>query len=374
MLPFLIASELLATLPAKIKSLRVDPGYFYDLFPGMSAQQIAWRVVEDAEKARINTLFIYAYNSYWGAYYPTNYPNSLVEEGLGKLDIFGLLLKAAQTKNIAIVAAMPLNDFRPVWEKYPSWRSKNASGGDYRPFTHLHLLSAYHRSFRSWLQGLYQDFLTRYPGVSGIEAVEPMVDYFWNKDADYNSAATLAFRNQFPQGVIGSNSWLKFRAQGLTDLLSIMSIQAHYFGKKSFVVQTWTAAADGTLMAASILRDGFGFDFDGIANLQGTKKIDYLMAEIIWQQWAAEYGRKIFSPQWTRQAANSFLSWLGNRASPLLHVEISDFEGNGGVIEVNSEEFATSLRVIQDFPAAGVDIYDYAQILSSNSWGLLENM
>lgn len=368
LLTFFSATYVLAN-PA-VRSLRVDPSYFYSLYPNLSTAQIAEKVVRSAKLANVNTLFLYAYNSTYGAFYKTSYPMTTIEGGYGATDIFGTILKVAKANGLKVFANLPLNDFKNVWQLKPSWRSKKRDGTDYTPVQDTHLLSAWHPSYRSWLAGFYKDILFNYPAIDGIEAVEPMVDYYWNKESDYNPSSNAEFKLRFPYYSLGGSTWLRFRAQGLTNLIALMSEAAHAAGKKSAVVQTWAINSDGTLFTSGSMRDGMGFGFQEILNLTGTVKVDIISAEFMWQQWKAEYGLAHFNPAWTRAAAQAFINFVAGRSFSIIHVEISPFDGSAGTAVSTNLDLQNSIKAVADI-APGVDIYDYNQIESLNAWSAL---
>ena len=346
---------------AAVRGIRVDASYFYGMYSGLSAAQVSSQVVSKAKASGVNTLFVYAYNSVYGAFYPTTYGLTSVENGYGKINMFKELTTAAKASGMKVVAVVPVNNFKSVWDSKPAWRAKNKAGGDYRPFTDTYLLSAWHPEFRTWLRGFYQDLLSKNPDIDGIEAVEPTVDYFWAKDTDYNSVATQKYFALYPAGQLGDQNWVNFRAKGMTGLIYIMTSAAGAAYKNSYLVQTWPAKADRSLFSATVIKDNMGLDLNAILNFTGTRKLTYLMAELMWQQWAAEYGPANFPVTWTKQAATTFINFVGTRSTPLLHVEISPFAGSFTSITPTLQEFSNTLLAIKDLKL-GIDVYDFNQI------------
>ncbi|MBF0366337.1 MAG: hypothetical protein HQK50_12250 [Oligoflexia bacterium] len=348
------------------RAIRVDAGYFYDQFTsGESAATVANVVVSDIKKAGFNTIFFYAYNSNYGAFYPTKYAQTVVEAGYGRLNILGEILKAAHANGIQLIASFPINDFKQVWKSYSSWRVKNKKMYDYQPYSSIYLLSAWKTEYVRWYQGLVKDFFYRYPDIDGIEAVEGQVDYFWDGQSDYNSAATAAFRTSYPNGLLGDANWKKHRALGLTNLHGVAAAIAHSYGKKFYVVQTWSAAANGSLLSSSEISNGCGFDFDGILNLPLGKRPDGMVVELNWQQWSAEYGGALFTPSWSASASTVVSERVNGRALLIVHIEISPFIGSSGVVVPTEEEF---LENFSGVVAANLklDVYDYFQLWQNN--------
>ena len=212
--------------------------------------------------------------------------------------------------------------------------------------------------------------LQKFPDLHAIEAVEPSVDCFWTAEPDYNPAANAEFKRRYPQALLGDGTWLKFRAQGLTDLVAIMSKVAHEHGILSAVVHTWPAHANGRLMSSEQIRDQVGFDFDSVLNLQGLEKIDIIVGEFLWQQWAGEYGGAVFTPERTRRASLDFVRFVAGRSLPILHVEISPWYGQDSMVQPTLQEFQRTLWAIRDL-GYGIDVYDHSQIEDRRAWSVL---
>ena len=174
-----------------LRGLRVDIGYLYDMYPGVEFSEVSRIVVSKAAASGINTLFVYAYNSVYGASYVTDYPHTQVEAGFGRLNILSFLSLEAKKYGIKVVACVPVNNFKRLWERKPGWRVKDKNGEDYRPAENMFLLSASHPEFKAWLFGFYKDLIYSNPYIEGVEIVEPFVDYRWQKEADYNPMEML---------------------------------------------------------------------------------------------------------------------------------------------------------------------------------------
>lgn len=354
-----------------MKGLRLDPGYLYDL--GISdATTAATRVVQDAKASGVNTIFMLTYNTVYGANYVTRYADTSMEGTFGRQDLLGKLIATAHANGIKVIAWMPVNNFKKAWMNHADWRSKKKDTvTDYRPDSEAFLLSTHHDGFRNWYSGLLNDLLARYPGLDGLEAAEGMVDYNWNRAADYNPVANQKYKQAYPSGTLGDVNWKVFRAKGLTDLHGTMCYLAHAKGKLCYVVQTWTARNDamGTLMNSRDIRDGAGFDFDGIMNLQAPWRPDAMIAEIMWQQWRAAYGNPAFTPEWTAAAARDFVAKVGGRVAAYTHIELSQF----GNVTPTNQEFEASLRLsLQN--SAGVDFYDYYLAKTAGTFPHVKNV
>lgn len=254
-----------------------------------------------------------------------------------------------------------------MWDTNPSWRAKKKDGTDYIPASYTFLLSTWHDSYISWYDGFVKDLLNNYPDLDGIEAIEPFIDWNWDWTTDYNSIHNQKYFAKYPSGTLGDANWKIFRAEGLTNLIKIMIADAHAKGTKTYVVQTWTAKSDGNLMRSEDIRDGAGFDFNGIMNL--LVKPDFVQAELIWQQWAAEYGSKtIFNADWTTKARDQFVTNVAGRTAAIVHVEISPF----GTYTPTNTEFETSLKHART-NTQGADFYDHKQVQDKNAWVNVKN-
>lgn len=369
LISFLTLASMQITDPvAKTRGLRIDTGYFYSLYPGLNVDEIANKVVSKASASGVNTLFIYAYNPVYGALYTTEYRYALTEGGYGRSNILKQLTLEAKKYGLKVVACVPVNNFKEVWTQKPAWRAKTIYGDDYIPADNMYLLSAWHPEFRKWLEGFYKDLFNKNPYIDGIEAVEPFIDYRWQKESDYNPVSNNLFKTFYPSSNLGDSTWLNFRAQGLTDLIGIMNLTASLYKKTSYMIHTWPALADGKLYPSVVIKDNAGLDLDGILHLHNNKKLKYLTAELIWQQWAAEYGPANFPVSWTRQASLEFINYVNTRSTPLIHVEVTPFIGSGGnIVTPTLNDFENNLISIRDLKV-GVDVYDYSQIEYLEAW------
>jgi hypothetical protein len=344
----------------KIKGMRFDPAWYY--FRGYTAKTLAEKVTNDAYNNNVNTIFMMTYNNTVG-FYLTSYQDIDVEGGFGAQNMLGELLTAAHAKNIKVVAWLPINNFKKTWENHPDWRSKGKDGKDYIPASGVHFLSALHDSFQQWYRGFLHDLLTRYPSLDGIETAEGVIDWTWNKSADYNSAANQKYFATYPSGTLGDTNWVLFRAQGLTKLHEILVQEAREHGKKAYVVSGWAAKTDGHLMASSDIRDGCGFDFDGIMN--SPYKPDFVIAEMMWQEWAI-LNPTLFTPDWTLQATNEFLAKVNGRVGAIVHIEMTPWPPDSPQVTPTNSQFETSLR--HAFTGTqGAEFYDHYQAMLKNA-------
>ena len=354
----------------KTIGIRLDPGYLYNDYPsGTTPASMAAQVVSTVKACGFNTIYAYAYSSTYGAYYTTTYANVAVEGTLGAGNFFGLLIAAATSAGLKVIAGFPINNFLSVWTAQSAWRAMAKSGKNYTQ-TDFNPLSASNTSFQSWFSGFLTDFLTRNPGVYGLEAIEGMIDLNWDGSVDYSQAATTAYLAAYPNGTLGDANWYLFRAAAITKLHALLAQAAHAASKQARVVQTWTANADGTLFTSAAIANGDGFDFSGIMNLTGTSKPDAMAGEFMWQQWAAQYGGSVFTPAWTTTAAQEFNTQVAGRTEPILHFELSPFSGNVGTVTPTNAQFQATVAAAI---ATGLsyDIYDFHQLKTT---GLLSTL
>ena len=364
-----------STAVLRSRGIRLDPSYFYTSHSGKSVQEIATDVMTNLSSVGTNTVYLYAYNSIYGAYYPTDYQYTNVEAGYGVMNIFAGLVAEAQKKKIKVIAVMPLNNFKTAWESNSSWRSKTSGGIDYKPFADAYLLSVSKPEFKTWYQGLIQDLVQRHPHISGVEAVEPTLDYSWAGLPDQNQAALDKFNALEPGSAVGSQNWRNFRAQEFTDFIALFNQKVHSLDKETYLVQTWTADSSGNLMDPTTIKNSSGFDFLGIGSLSGASRSDNFICELIWQQWYGEYGNSIFSPDWISAASSSFISKMktaGSTSKLIVHIEISKFAGPYTSIQPSLDQFKQTIQAAKTTPADGVSVYDYQQIRTLNAFNILQ--
>lgn len=355
---------------AKSRGIRLDPSYFYSLHAGQLATQIAKDVVTTLKNAQVNTIYLYAYNSVSGAFYPTTYAQTTVEAGYGVQNIFGAVTVEAKAQGLKVVAVMPLTNFKSVWTNNPSWRVKQAGNADYMPMSDTYLLSASVLEYRNWYVGLINDLIARNPNIDQVEAVEPTLDYFWSGVPDQNPAALTLFNAQYAGAAVGTASWLNFRAQEFLNLIKLFNQTVHAKAKESALVQTWTVKSDGTLLDVKSIKDSTGFDFIGVSTLSGTQKTDHLITEFIWQQWMAEYGTSVFSPDWISSIGASYNNTIkaaGGTSDLIVHVEISTFSGTVKTVVPTKDEFGRTMAATKNL-VNGVSVYDYNQIRTQGAF------
>ena len=355
---------------APVRGLRFDPGYVYDdpQLAGKTVQQIAATAAQNVKNAGFNTIFLFAYSPYYGAYYTTNYSMTNMEGSMGKGNFTTALINEAHARGIKVIADLPMNNFYKVWQAMPAWRMKKKSGYDYRPYSDLYLLSIFHPDFKNWYTGFVNDFLARHPGIDGIEAFEPTLDFNWNNAADYNPAANAKFYAKYPTGTLGSANWEAVQTAELTSYLGNFFGLAKAKGKEAHVVQTWSASSNGSLMSAATLSKAIAFNFLGFNALPTNQRPTYVQGEFMWAQWAAEYGGTVFNPDWIKSAATSFLSQMNTLAQPsIVHTELSEFSGSYGTVRHTSTQFLRELQTLRSMNV-NFDVYDYSQVSEMNLW------
>lgn len=353
-----------------VRGLRFDPGYVYDdpQLAGKSVQQIAAIAAQNVKNAGFNTIFLFAYSPYYGAFYKTTYSMTNMEGGLGTGDFTTALINEAHARGVRVIADLPMNNFYKVWQAKPTWRMKKKTGADYRPYSDLYPLSIFHPEFKTWYTGFINDFLAKHPNIDGIEAFEPQLDFNWNNGADYNAEANKKFYATYPSGTLGSAQWETVQSNEVISYLGNFFGLAKAKGKEGHVVQTWTAQSNGALMSAATLSKAIGFNFLGFNVLPANQRPSYIQGEFMWAQWKAEYGGSIFNPDWIKTAANSFLTQMNALAQPaIVHTELSEFSGSAGTIRPTGTQFLQELKTLRAMNV-NFDVYDYAQVAELNLW------
>ncbi|RYZ95701.1 MAG: hypothetical protein EOP11_24525, partial [Proteobacteria bacterium] len=330
---------------AHLSGIRLDPGYIYDMpeYEFLSPAELAEFIVAEIAGGGFNTIFLYAYSPVYGAYYRTFYEATEVNRSLGFESIFPRIAGEAKRRGLSVIAVLPVNDFKQAWGEHPSWRVKNRAGGDYRPDAEHHFLSPAHPEFQAWYAGFLKDFLRLNPEVDGLEAVEPGFDLNWNGSVDFNPEALKQFGVRHPGAPKRGLAWEKFRSAMLTAHLARFFTLAHENLKQAFVVQTWPAKRDGSLVSSDEISQGLGFDWDATLNLPAPGRPDWANGELIFQQWRAKFGGATFTPAWAQAAGRSFAKFVGGRARTILHAEYSSFEGKYGSFDASPAEVAEAL-------------------------------
>lgn len=355
---------------APVRGLRFDPGYVYDdpQLAGKTVQQIAATAAQNVKNAGFNTIFLFAYSPYYGAFYNTTYNMTNVEGSMGKGNFTTALINEAHARGIKVIADLPMNNFYKVWSAKPTWRMKKKNGYDYRPYSDLYLLSIFHPEFRAWYTGFVNDFLAKHPNIDGIEAFEPQLDFNWNNAADYNPEANKKFYAKYPTGTLGSANWESVQTAEVISHLGNFFGLAKAKGKEAHVVQTWTAQSNGALLSAASLSKAIAFNFLGFNALPLNQRPTYIQGEFMWAQWASEYGGTVFNPDWIKSAATSFLSQMNTLAQPaIVHTELSEFSGSYGTVRPTSTQFLQELKTLRSMNV-NFDVYDYAQVSEMNLW------
>jgi hypothetical protein len=358
-----------ATTSAPVRGIRFDPGYVYDdpAFNGKSIQQIAALAAQNAKNAGFNTIFLFAYSSYYGAFYKTTYSMTNVEGTLGVGNFTTALINEAHARGMKVIADLPVNNFYKVWTAMPAWRVKKRTGADYRPYSDLYLLSIFHPDFKAWYAGFVNDFLAKHPGIDGIEAFEPTIDYNWNNGADYNVKANEKFHATYPGGTLGSANWESVQTSEMTKFLGNFFGQALAKGKQAHVVHTWTASSNGALVNANTIAKGMAFNFLQMRTLPITQRPTYVQGEFMWAQWLSEYGTAVFNPDWIKSASAAFFSALGGQQYGIVHTELSEFSGSYGSVTPTGSQFLQELKTLRAMNV-NFDVYDYSLISQQNLW------
>jgi hypothetical protein len=352
------------------RGLRLDPGFFYVSHPGKTAHEIAISVITTIKVAHVNLIYLYAYNSIYGALYPTSYPDTQVEGGLGIQNIAGEIAATAKNNGIKVIFIIPANDFKLVWTNHPTWRVKGNAGADYFPTAINYLLSASSNEFKGWYAGFIDDIILNNPNIDGVELAEPVLDYTWSGTPDQNPSALTGFAAQYPGSAIGSAAWKDFRAQEFLNLIALFNQKVHQNNKEAHLVHTWTVTSTGQLLDTLLLRSYIGFDFISVAQLTGTSKSDFLISEFIWQQGKSEHGTAVFNPEWITTIGTDYLNALktvGYAGTPGIHVEITPFTGAFNTTTPTKAEFARNVTAAKGLNVP-ISIYDYNQILTQSAF------
>lgn len=348
----------LPAMPSVMRAVRFDPSYAYGL--GLDATQLSAQLVDAWAREGVNTAYVLVYNPTYGARYRTTYANNVVESW-GQQDLLGELLRAAAPRGIQVIAWV--YDFRHAGAlaANPDWTSRRADGQGYEESFDRAFMTLGSSAAETWYQGFLKDLLTRYPALSGVDFAEPVVNW-WGAQADYSAASTAAFQKAYPGQTVGGDSWRTWRAAQLSAHLARSARTVRSLCKRVHVTTTLTAAPDGTLMTPATVARETGFDLNAV--LGSADRPDVLNAELIWQQWKAEYGAAVFTPDWTGAATRQALAQVAGRARLAVHVETTPF----GAVVPSDADTQAALRAASAAGASALDVYDSTVLDSSSPW------
>lgn len=176
------------------------------------------------------------------------------------------------------------------------------------------------------IESLVEDLLARVPGLFGVDAAE------------------------------AAAGWRGLEPGAVTRRYASIARIAHAAGAKALVTEPWAAAPDGSLLTQDAVRSGSGLDLEAILSLPAPERPDYFVGELSFQQWRDVHGTSSFTPGWTARAARALVAAIGPRATPVIHVELSDFGGGAPVVPDVAEAVRHALSVCRD-----VDVYDFHQ-------------
>jgi len=332
-----------------VRAVRFDASYYYGR--GQSARQLAEELVDSWADKGVNLVYFYAYNRVYGARYATRHPGNIMED-YGRQDLLGHMLRAAERRGIRVVAWLYGVQHKQMWEAHPEWRQKRRDGADYRPDADSYFLCVRNPEVMRWWAGFLDDLLSRYPALAGVDMAEPQVE-LWGQETCYCDHCREQFARAHPGAQPGGEEWRSFRAEGLTQILLATTRAARRLGMESHVTTVFTARPDGSLMASREVRDATGFDLEAL--LASADRPEVIQAELIWQQWAAEYGgRGVFGPEWTTRAVRDAKRMVAGRARLICHLEVTDF----GAGALDAGALARTVAAAVKGEPYGIGIYD----------------
>ncbi len=347
-----------------IKGVTLDPWAYSG--SGLYSKRLAEMLAERFSRNGVNTVFFYAYNVDEGAAYRTRYRGASVSEW-GRQDLLAHVLEACHERKIGVVAWMYSGRDRGMWERHPEWRERTRDGRAHNP---LRLHAAYflctrNPEVRRWYGGLLRDLGRRYPTLDGIELCEPVVNWFGDQ-ACYCDVCREGFAKAHPGESLGGAVWRDFRAGGMTEFLSqCMRVIAEQ-GIDSYIMTISDALDNGAILSPRRQAEESGFDLEAL--LDGPYPPDWLNFEIIWQQWAAIYGREVFNERWAEETARRLVRRTDGRAGVVLHVELTDF----GSQRMRPADIAATIERVETARADGIECYHAAAIDRKRAWPVLK--
>jgi len=346
-----------------VKGVTLDPWAYSD--PRISSKEFAERMVERFSRNGVNTVFFYAYNVDGGAAYRTRYRGASVSDW-GRKDLLAHLLEACHSRDMKVVAWLYSGRDREMWQRHPEWRERSRDGRAHNP---LRLHAAYflcprNSEVRRWYAGLLRDLGRRYPTLDGIELCEPVVNWFGTQ-ACYCDVCKTEFAAAWPGEALGGDVWREFRTEGMTGFLSECLRVISEEGIDSYVMTISDALDNGAILSPRRQAEESGFDLEAL--LDGPYPPDWINFEIIWQQWAAIYGREVFNKEWAGETAQRLVRRTDGRARVVLHEELTDF----GSERMTAEDIAATLERGREAGPEGIECYHAAAIDRKAAWPVL---
>ncbi|UCE06722.1 MAG: DUF2334 domain-containing protein [bacterium] len=343
-------------VPNQINAVRFDPSYYYD-----SPLKIDDMSNELAGKWRnfgVNTIFFKAYDPIYGAKYKTSYDLNIIAD-YGKQDLLKHMLRACSKNDIQVIAWIPAFQHKAAWEKHPGWRVKSADGTDYKPTDYSYFLCPANPAVRQWWLGFLKDLLKRYKEVDGIDIAEPIIN--WKGNRCFCNYCRQSSEN------IAENIHHNITSEGLTETLNSSIKLIHEFNKIACITTVASVHQDGRILTTAEQMNLTGLDLDNILNEKD--KPDWINVELMWQQWADKINNeKIFTPEWTKQAAKAIIRQIDDRATVIGHLEMTSF----GHQRVDAAELSKSILATKAGGIEHIDLYDTHLIDNENAWETVE--
>ncbi len=348
-----------------IKGVTLDPWAYSGT--GLSTKELAGMLAERYQRNGVNTVFFYAYNVGEGAAYRTRYRGASLSEW-GHQDLLAHVLEACHARGIRVVAWAYSGRDKKMWKNHPEWRERERDGRAHNP---LRLHAAYflcprNAEVREWYSGLVKDLARRYPTLDGIELCEPVVNWFGDQ-ACYCQTCREEFAREHAGEPLGGEVWRAFRAEGLTEFLSDCIKAVAQEGIDTYIMTISDAWSNGAILSPRRQAAESGFDLEAL--LEGPYPPDWVNFEIIWQQWAAIYGTKVFNYDWAEETAQRLVRRTDGRARVLLHVELTDF----GSQRMTPEKIATTIDRLRPVEVEGIECYHSGAVDRKTAWPLLKN-
>jgi hypothetical protein len=309
-------------------------------FESGTTTQIVQRIVSNAVSWGANTIYPYAWSTFYGVSWNTSNP-LLAPTSKGVENILPVLVNRAHSNGLKVIAwCQPANaPGKGVFTNDALWRQVRWDGTYHtnaNPTNSTFLLSPYNTNFIAWMDGLIDEVLDL--GVDGIDVSETYV----NKDkagggslgSTFDSEANKTFSNRYPTLVLNSGTaweqpWMNLRTEITTsNIFARIGRIVNGRGREYHVTFNWDHDTySGVLKSAESIEDNFGFSFNQIMNLADDARPEFVCPQVNWQADVTNRANTLKSAEWTTGATIQVVGFASNRVIVSAHVEFGKVGG-----------------------------------------------
>lgn len=361
----------------RIVGVRFDPSFHYNT--NKMPSELAKELAETLKKNNVNHIFYRVYDPEYGAFYRTKYKYN-IEGEFGKYNLLKYVIRECHKNGIKVFAWLPMLNHGGAWKENPAWREKMKNGADYIAVGFRYPLCPRVAAVREWWFGFIDDILKNYPGLDGVDFVEPIISW---KDSDACFCAECEKARKTELKDFGSTVTL--RSYPMTTLLSEGIKLARKAGKQACITTIVPSHKDGNIYTFAEIENAVGLNLPAVIRASKDAAPDFICPEFLWQEWRYNYKKNLgaggqksrreiavekteidetFSPEWTMNSIREFKSRLEDYVPVIAHLEITDFTG----VNVSEADLRKSIVSAIDGGANGIDVYSAFLLENKKAW------